>query len=44
MGGREFAEIAADASREQQIEVAQRVLERSGWGAWPGCSRLLGLR
>lgn len=44
MGGREFAEIAADASREQQIEIAQRVLEASGWGAWPGCSRLLGLR
>jgi hypothetical protein len=44
MGGREFADIAADATREQQIEIAQRVLEASGWGAWPGCSRLLGLR
>ena len=43
-GGTEFAEVAADATREQQIEVAQRVLEGSGWGAWPGCSDLLGLR
>ncbi len=43
-GGTEFARVAADATREQQIEVAQRVLEGSGWGAWPGCSDLLGLR
>lgn len=44
MGGGEFAESAADATREQQIVIAQRVLESSGWGAWPGCSDLLGLR
>ena len=31
-------------NREQQIEIAQRVLASSGWGAWPGCSSLLGLR
>lgn len=43
-GGTEFAPIAADATREQQILIAQRVLEGSGWGAWPGCSDLLGLR
>ena len=43
-GGTEFAESAADATREQQIEIAQRVLAGSGWGAWPGCSLLLGLR
>ena len=43
-GGTEFAGSAADASREQQIEIAQRVLAGSGWGAWPGCSSLLGLR
>lgn len=43
-GGTEFAESAADATREQQIEIAQRVLAGSGWGAWPGCSSLLGLR
>ena len=39
-----FPESAADASREQQIEVAERVLARQGWGAWPTCSRRLGLR
>ena len=44
MGGGEFAPIAADATREQQIEIARRVLDSSGWGAWPGCSDLLGLR
>lgn len=44
MGGTDFAGSAADATREQQIEVAQRVLESAGWGAWPGCSSRLGLR
>jgi LysM repeat protein len=31
------------ASREQQIAVAERVLEGQGWGAWPSCSAQLGL-
>ncbi len=35
---------AANASREEQIAVAQRVLASQGWGAWPACSRKLGLR
>lgn len=35
---------AADASREEQIVVGERVLEAQGWGAWPVCSRRLGLR
>jgi hypothetical protein len=43
-GGREFAEYAWQASREQQITVANRVLEDVGWQAWPACSRKLGLR
>jgi hypothetical protein len=33
-----------EASREQQIEIAERTLAVSGWGAWPGCSSLMGLR
>jgi resuscitation-promoting factor RpfB len=37
-------EQASDATREQQIEVAERVLARQGWEAWPTCSRRLGLR
>lgn len=42
-GGVEFAAHPWDATREQQIVVAERVLARSGWGAWPGCARRLGL-
>ncbi len=35
---------AANASREQQIAVAERVLDAQGWGAWPVCSRKAGAR
>jgi len=35
---------ASDASRAEQIRVAQRVLASQGWGAWPSCSAQLGLR
>jgi len=34
---------AHDASRAEQIIVAERVLAKQGWGAWPACSRKLGL-
>lgn len=34
----------ANASREQQIAVAERVKASQGWGAWPACSAKLGLR
>lgn len=34
---------AHHASREEQIAVAERVLAAQGWGAWPACSRKLGL-
>jgi hypothetical protein len=43
-GGQAYAATASGATREQQITVAERVLANSGWGAWPGCSRKLGLR
>ena len=43
-GGGAYAPQAWQASREQQIAVAERVLASSGWGAWPACSRKLGLR
>jgi hypothetical protein len=32
------------ASKETQIAMAERLLERQGWQAWPACSRQLGLR
>ena len=38
-GGGEYAPHPWEASREQQIDIAERVLASSGWGAWPGCSR-----
>jgi hypothetical protein len=34
----------ANASREEQIRVAENLLAMQGWGAWPSCSRQLGLR
>jgi pyruvate/2-oxoglutarate dehydrogenase complex dihydrolipoamide acyltransferase (E2) component len=32
----------ADASREEQIRVAENVLATQGWGAWPTCSAQVG--
>lgn len=34
---------AADATREQQIAVAENVQASQGWGAWPACAAELGL-
>jgi len=42
-GGGEYAATANQASREQQIVVAEKVLATQGWGAWPTCSSSLGL-
>lgn len=42
-GGQTYAPYAYQASREQQIVVAERVLASQGWGAWPACSAKLGL-
>lgn len=42
-GGRAYGTRAAHASRSQQIRVAERVLARQGWHAWPACSARLGL-
>lgn len=41
-GGGEFAPHPWEATREQQIVIAERVLASSGWSAWPGCSRKFG--
>jgi uncharacterized protein YabE (DUF348 family) len=32
------------ASREQQIAMGEKLRAAQGWGAWPSCSRKLGLR
>ncbi|MEV6772924.1 resuscitation-promoting factor Rpf1 domain-containing protein [Nocardia sp. NPDC051030] len=42
-GGGEYAATANQATREQQIAVAEKVLASQGWGAWPSCSSSLGL-
>jgi LysM repeat protein len=34
----------ANASRAEQIRVAENLKSSQGWGAWPSCSRQLGLR
>ncbi|MFA5711680.1 transglycosylase family protein, partial [Mycolicibacterium sp.] len=38
-GGGEFAARAHQATKEQQIAVAERVLATQGKGAWPVCGR-----
>ena len=40
-GGGEFAPVAHQATKEQQIAVAERVLATQGKGAWPVCGRSL---
>ncbi len=39
-----FPDFASQATRDQQVRVARDVLEVQGWGAWPACSKRLGLR
>lgn len=43
-GGLAYAPAPHLATREQQITVAIRGQAVQGWGAWPACSRRLGLR
>jgi hypothetical protein len=43
-GGLEYTSEAWQASREQQIVIAERVLAVEGWRAWPRCSAKLGYR
>jgi len=43
-GGMAYAARPDLASRESQVVVAERGLAVQGWGAWPACSRRLGLR
>jgi len=38
-GGTQYASNAKDASREEQIQVAEKVLADQGPNAWPACSQ-----
>jgi uncharacterized protein YabE (DUF348 family) len=42
-GGGTYAQLPSDASREEQIAIAEKVRADVGYGAWPGCSASLGL-
>lgn len=43
-GGSQYAAYPHQATREQQIAVAEKVrADRGGYGAWPSCSSQLGL-
>lgn len=42
-GGGSYSSSARGASRSEQIAIAEKVLDAQGWGAWPACSRRLGL-
>lgn len=43
-GGTRFAAYAWQATRAQQIEIAEAWLALTSWSQWPACSKLLGLR
>ena len=43
-GGTQYAPTANQATREQQIAVAEKVQAAQGWGAWPACTSKLGIR
>ena len=42
-GGAEFADYPHQASREEQITVAERLRAERGYAPWPACSAELGL-
>ncbi|XNZ01389.1 resuscitation-promoting factor Rpf [Micrococcus luteus] len=43
LGGTQYAPYAHQATKAQQIEIAEKTLAIQGWGAWPACSAKLGL-
>lgn len=43
-GGEKYAATADNATRAQQIHIAEKVLDGQGWGAWPTCSKQAGVR
>lgn len=43
-GGAAYAPTAAQATRDQQIAVAENLRAKSGFNPWPACASKLGLR
>jgi hypothetical protein len=42
-GGGVYARYAWQATREQQIVIAEKVQRAAGWNQWPTCARRIGL-
>ncbi len=43
-GGKRFAGLPHKATKAEQIKVGKRIRHGQGWGAWPHCSRAIGVR
>ena len=43
-GGLRYARLPHGAGKLKQMRVAERILRGQGWGAWPHCSRVAGMR
>ena len=43
-GGGQYAPTANLATRDQQIAIAKKTQASQGWGAWPACTKKLGIR
>ncbi|KQT94147.1 hypothetical protein ASG49_04345 [Marmoricola sp. Leaf446] len=43
-GGARLASLPHRATKTEQIRVAERIKRSQGWGAWPHCSRAIGVR
>ena len=43
-GGGQYAPTADQATRAQQIAIAEKTQAAQGWGAWPSCTSQLGIR
>jgi len=43
-GGKRFARLPHRATKLEQIRIGERIKHGQGWGAWPTCSRRIGVR
>lgn len=43
-GGKKFARLPHRATKGEQIRIGERIKRGQGWGAWPHCSRVIGVR
>jgi hypothetical protein len=37
-GGKKFARLPHQATKREQIRIAERIQDGQGWGAWPSCA------